>query len=830
MLFAGLLLVGGAARAREPRSSGVRDPRAAVQGLASPCRELVAAELERGTIAAGGRCEAERRLAQDQQLRAARSLVGFGLVERATVSLAEVSLLLSEGRGCKRWPLRLPQRATLGLFEAKAAGCWIRRYSGSLAVTGVLADGSRVAVAAGGWVTLWAAAGGNELARVSASGPVALSPDGSRLAAAVMGGEVRLWSADGTERAVLRHTGTVTGLAFAPDDVTRRFRVSLRDDGATQLTCEITGEPVAEVSQVTGSMIARDVSNMERAHKELAEIPVRDILAMGARPIGAMDPLRFGPLDAPDTARVLPGIVAGVGGYGNCLGLPNIGGEVVFDPTYYGNPLVNALCVGVLKHDDLHLAFARGTGNKVILYGAATGGDGIGGASILASETFDADGPAKRPSVQVGDPFMEKLLIECTLELFAENLISGIQDLGAAGLSCATSELASAGDGGMHVNLNTVPLRDHTLAPEEILMSESQERMMAVVEPHHVERFLEICAKWDVLATVVGEVTDGDRLIIEWNGEVVVDVAECLHGGIGRSGADEAETEALQVLRQRDRLSRRGGHLGERVGPHVTCRRTVRLEHVGQLLALRVQGEQCPGVGDGGVDLHAVAHDAGIGHQPLNVRLVEVGHDSGVEPGEGGAKGGSLAQNRDPRQAGLERLEAEPLEQFALIGRGLRRHPPFGVVVGLVQLVARAEAAKGAHWEALKPSAMACTICACSSSRQVLPVGAWFARIARQVRTVSSSIDLASGPLPASAASARWNSPDSRTALRRSPVSWAWRSSRTIRLMPAMIDSNWLGVIDCAPSVIACSGSQWTSRINPSAPHATDALLMLSTR
>ncbi len=251
---------------------------------------------------------------------------------------------------------------------------------------------------------------------------------------------------------------------------------------------------------------------------------VRDILAMGARPIGVMDPLRFGPLDAPDTARVLPGIVAGVGGYGNCLGLPNIGGEVVFDPSYYGNPLVNALCVGVLKHDDLHLAFARGTGNKVILYGAATGGDGIGGASILASETFDADGPAKRPSVQVGDPFMEKLLIECTLELFAENLISGIQDLGAAGLSCATSELASAGDGGMHVNLNTVPLRDHTLAPEEILMSESQERMMAVVEPHHVERFLEICAKWDVLATVVGEVTDGDRLIIEWNGETVVDV------------------------------------------------------------------------------------------------------------------------------------------------------------------------------------------------------------------------------------------------------------------------------------------------------------------
>ena len=170
---------------------------------------------------------------------------------------------------------------------------------------------------------------------------------------------------------------------------------------------------------------------------------VRDILAMGARPVAVMDPLRFGPLDADDTHRVLPGIVAGIGGYGNCLGLPNIGGEAVFDPTYVGNPLVNALCVGVLKHEDLHLAKASGVGNQVILYGAKTGGDGIGGVSVLASETFDEGGPAKRPSVQVGDPFMEKLLIECTLEIFAAGLVAGIQDLGGAGLSCATSELAS---------------------------------------------------------------------------------------------------------------------------------------------------------------------------------------------------------------------------------------------------------------------------------------------------------------------------------------------------------------------------------------------------
>ncbi len=251
---------------------------------------------------------------------------------------------------------------------------------------------------------------------------------------------------------------------------------------------------------------------------------VRDILAMGARPVAVMDPLRFGPLDAPDTARVLPGIVAGVGGYGNCLGLPNIGGEVVFDDTYIGNPLVNALCVGVLRHEDLHLAHATGAGNKVVLYGARTGGDGIGGVSVLASETFDAEGPSRRPAVQVGDPFMEKLLIECTLELFSAGVVNGIQDLGGAGLSCATSELASAGDGGMHVELSHVPLRDSTLSPEEILMSESQERMMAVVEPEHLAGFLDICEKWDVEAVVVGEVTDGDHLVIDWHGETVVDV------------------------------------------------------------------------------------------------------------------------------------------------------------------------------------------------------------------------------------------------------------------------------------------------------------------
>ncbi|MEP6631761.1 MAG: phosphoribosylformylglycinamidine synthase subunit PurL [Lapillicoccus sp.] len=251
---------------------------------------------------------------------------------------------------------------------------------------------------------------------------------------------------------------------------------------------------------------------------------VRDIMSMGARPIAIMDPLRFGNLHHPDTLRVLPGIVAGVGGYGNCLGLPNIGGEVVFDDCYQGNPLVNALCVGAMRVEDIHLASARGVGNLVVLFGAKTGGDGIGGVSVLASETFAAGGPTKRPAVQVGDPFAEKVLIECCLDLYAAHVVAGIQDLGGAGLSCATSELASNGDGGMRVALDLVPLRDASLRPEEILMSESQERMMAVVEPQHLDRFLAITDRWDVEATVIGEVTEGERLVITWHDEVVVDV------------------------------------------------------------------------------------------------------------------------------------------------------------------------------------------------------------------------------------------------------------------------------------------------------------------
>ncbi|WGD37704.1 phosphoribosylformylglycinamidine synthase subunit PurL [Lysinibacter sp. HNR] len=251
---------------------------------------------------------------------------------------------------------------------------------------------------------------------------------------------------------------------------------------------------------------------------------VRDIISMGARPVAIMDQLRFGAIDNPDTARVVHGVVSGISFYSNCLGLPNIGGETYFDPVYQSNPLVNALAVGVLRHEDLHLANASGVGNKVVLFGARTGGDGIGGASILASDSFDDGGPTKRPAVQVGDPFAEKVLIECCLELYRNDLVEGIQDLGAAGISCATSELAANGDGGMFIELDRVLLRDPSLTAEEILMSESQERMMAVVAPEKLDDFLAVTRKWDVETSVLGEVTDTGRLIINWRGEEIVNV------------------------------------------------------------------------------------------------------------------------------------------------------------------------------------------------------------------------------------------------------------------------------------------------------------------
>jgi phosphoribosylformylglycinamidine (FGAM) synthase-like enzyme len=262
---------------------------------------------------------------------------------------------------------------------------------------------------------------------------------------------------------------------------------------------------------------------------------LRDIFTMGARPIALLDPLRFGPADDPRSQWVAAGVVSGISGYGNSVGVPTVGGETVFDPTYTGNPLVNVMAVGVLPADRLVLGRASGEGNLAVLLGSTTGRDGIGGVSVLASAGFGDDPEAeaaKRPNVQVGDPFEEKRLIEACLELLDAGVVVGIQDLGGAGLTCATSETAARGGVGMDVNVAAVPLRERGLAPWEVMTSESQERMLAIVTPADLERVVEVCRRWEVRATVVGRVTAGGRLRVldGWDGPVLADVpASTLH-------------------------------------------------------------------------------------------------------------------------------------------------------------------------------------------------------------------------------------------------------------------------------------------------------------
>ncbi len=237
---------------------------------------------------------------------------------------------------------------------------------------------------------------------------------------------------------------------------------------------------------------------------------LRDIFTMGARPIALMDPLRFGPLDDARSRWIAEGVVSGISGYGNSVGVPTVGGETVFDETYTGNPLVNVLCLGIMPTERLVLGQATGVGNLAVLLGSRTGRDGIGGVSVLASAGFgDEEADAeKRPNVQVGDPFEEKRLIEACLTLLDEGLAVGIQDLGGAGLSCATSETASRGGVGMDVDITAIPLREEGMEPFEIMTSESQERMLAIVEPGNLDRVMEICEKWEVLSSVIGTVTD----------------------------------------------------------------------------------------------------------------------------------------------------------------------------------------------------------------------------------------------------------------------------------------------------------------------------------
>ena len=242
---------------------------------------------------------------------------------------------------------------------------------------------------------------------------------------------------------------------------------------------------------------------------------LRDIFTMGARPIAVLDALRFGDPADPRTRHLVDGVVRGVGGYGNCVGVPTVGGELVFDPSYGGNPLVNVMAIGLLQLERLTLASAPGPGNLVVLFGSATGRDGIGGASVLASATFTDDDPSKRPSVQVGDPFAEKLLIEASLELIEGGLVEGLQDLGAGGVTCATSELADRGGTGMLVDLDAIPRREPGMAPFEVMISESQERMCAVVLPERLAAVQAVCARWGLPAAVIGRVTDdGDIAIV----------------------------------------------------------------------------------------------------------------------------------------------------------------------------------------------------------------------------------------------------------------------------------------------------------------------------
>ena len=238
---------------------------------------------------------------------------------------------------------------------------------------------------------------------------------------------------------------------------------------------------------------------------------LRDIFTMGARPIALMDGLFIGPLADAHSAYVLDGVVRGVAGYGNAVGVPTVGGQITFDDTYRTNPLVNVFCLGVLEKANLVLGAATGVGNLAVLLGARTGRDGIGGVSVLASAGFSAAGEhnadaAKRPSVQIGDPYEEKRLIEACLALLAEHLVVGIQDLGGAGLACATSETAARGGLGMDVDLDAVPRREAAMSPVEVMTSESQERMLAIVTPSALSRLQEICARWEVEASVIGTV------------------------------------------------------------------------------------------------------------------------------------------------------------------------------------------------------------------------------------------------------------------------------------------------------------------------------------
>jgi phosphoribosylformylglycinamidine synthase II len=315
---------------------------------------------------------------------------------------------------------------------------------------------------------------------------------------------------------------------------------------------------------------------------------LRDVFTMGARPIAVLDALRFGdPADA-RTRHLVDGVVRGVGGYGNCVGVPTVGGELVFDPTYQANPLVNVMAIGLLEERHLTRAAAPGPGNLVVLFGSTTGRDGIGGASVLASATFTDQSPSKRPSVQVGDPFAEKLLIESSLELIDRGLVEGLQDLGAGGITCATSETADRAGTGITVDLDAVPRREADMAPFEVMISESQERMCAIVRPDRWEGVREVCERWGLPVAVIGRVTDdGDVTVTSGGAEITRIPARALtsdaivHDRLARAPERRRAAPAPGVpLDPSDRLPERGMDPGAVLlallgSPNLSSRRAV---------------------------------------------------------------------------------------------------------------------------------------------------------------------------------------------------------------------------------------------------------------
>ncbi|MBT3811066.1 MAG: phosphoribosylformylglycinamidine synthase subunit PurL, partial [Rhodospirillaceae bacterium] len=250
---------------------------------------------------------------------------------------------------------------------------------------------------------------------------------------------------------------------------------------------------------------------------------MRDVFTMGARPIANMNALRFGSPDHPKTRHLVDGVIAGIGGYGNCMGVPTVGGEVNFDPAYNGNILVNAMTVGIASTDKIFYSAAAGVGLPVVYVGAKTGRDGIHGATMASAE-FDDDSDEKRPTVQVGDPFTEKLLLEACLELMATDAIIAIQDMGAAGLTSSSVEMASKGEVGITLTLDHVPQRETDMTPYEMMLSESQERMLMVLKPGREEMARAIFDKWELDLAVIGETNDSQRLLLMWQDEVVADI------------------------------------------------------------------------------------------------------------------------------------------------------------------------------------------------------------------------------------------------------------------------------------------------------------------